>query len=102
MDVLHPAPPPAFSATSQTTRFHSTDSTATSKVIDIADISMAIGERDLLAGGRLQLTAGTRYGLIGRNGVGKSLLLRSLAFRCDPPLPKPPQSPSALYFHCHP
>lgn len=84
MDALHPAPPPNFSATSQTTRFHTTNTVAVSKLIDIADISMSIGQKDLLAGAHLQLTAGTRYGLIGRNGVGKSMLLRSLAYRCAP------------------
>lgn len=85
MDVQYPAAPAAFSATSRTTRFHTNDSTTTSKLIDIADISMAIGDKDILSGGHLQLTAGARYGLIGRNGVGKSLLLRSLAFRCGGP-----------------
>eukprot|EP00892_Ulva_mutabilis_P010285 jgi/Ulvmu1/7629/UM038_0056.1 len=88
MNTLFPAPPPNFSATSQTTRFHTADSVARSKLIDIADISMAVGQKELLTAAHLQLTAGTRYGLIGRNGVGKSMLLRSLAYRWLPGVPK--------------
>lgn len=35
--------------------------------------------RVLLMGADLMLNAGHRYGLIGRNGVGKTTLLRSLS-----------------------
>eukprot|EP00753_Platysulcus_tardus_P017914 PLAT6634.1.p1 GENE.PLAT6634.1~~PLAT6634.1.p1 ORF type:complete len:721 (+),score=296.03 PLAT6634.1:212-2164(+) len=39
------------------------------------------GGGDLLVGADLRLAYGRRYGLIGRNGIGKSTLLRALAAR---------------------
>lgn len=38
-----------------------------------------MGERILLQDAHLQLNAGVHYGLLGRNGVGKSILLKCLA-----------------------
>ena len=40
----------------------------------------------LRSGASLTLAYGRRYGLIGRNGVGKSTLLRHIALR-DVPIP---------------
>ena len=37
--------------------------------------------RTLLSGADLSLTFGRRYGLVGRNGTGKTTLLRSIASR---------------------
>ena len=37
--------------------------------------------RTLLTGADLNLTFGRRYGLVGRNGTGKTTLLRSIASR---------------------
>ena len=37
--------------------------------------------RTLLTGADLSLTFGRRYGLVGRNGTGKTTLLRSIASR---------------------
>ncbi|KUF98753.1 Chromodomain-helicase-DNA-binding protein 7 [Phytophthora nicotianae] len=43
------------------------------------DFSLAYGGKILLRNARLRLTRGHRYGLIGKNGVGKTTLMRNLA-----------------------
>jgi ABC transport system ATP-binding/permease protein len=50
-------------------------------LIALRDAHLALGERPLLDGARLTLQPGERLGLIGRNGTGKSTLLRILAGR---------------------
>ncbi|KAF0715711.1 Aste57867_3234 [Aphanomyces stellatus] len=47
-------------------------------VCDI-DFSLAYGGKILLRNARLRLTRGHRYGLVGKNGVGKTTLLRNIA-----------------------
>ncbi|KAI3632855.1 hypothetical protein MIR68_008930 [Amoeboaphelidium protococcarum] len=63
-----------ITATSQTSRFAETD-----YGIDLKGVQIAVGERILLQDAHLQLNAGVHYGLLGRNGVGKSILLKCLA-----------------------
>jgi len=48
-------------------------------LITLLDAHLALGDRPLLDGARLSLQAGDRLGLIGRNGTGKSTLLRIIA-----------------------
>lgn len=48
--------------------------------MNIKGINMSISGRDLLVDAHLKLSAGTHYGFIGRNGVGKSLLLKAIAY----------------------
>ena len=48
-------------------------------LIALRDAHLALGDRPLLDGARLTLQAGERLGLIGRNGTGKSTLLRIIA-----------------------
>ncbi|MBV9727542.1 MAG: ATP-binding cassette domain-containing protein [Gammaproteobacteria bacterium] len=48
-------------------------------LISLRDAHVAFGERPLLDGAQLTVLAGERLGLIGRNGTGKSTLLRVLA-----------------------
>ena len=50
-------------------------------LIALRDAHLALGERPLLDGARLALQPGERLGLIGRNGTGKSTLLRIIAGR---------------------
>jgi elongation factor 3 len=48
---------------------------------DVCDIefSLAYGGKILLRNARLRLTRGHRYGLIGKNGVGKTTLMRNIS-----------------------
>jgi len=48
-------------------------------LITLFDAHLALGDRPLLDGARLALQSGERVGLIGRNGTGKSTLLRIIA-----------------------
>lgn len=45
----------------------------------VTGIQLFAGKTELIANGTLQLVYGTKYGLVGRNGVGKSTLLRALS-----------------------
>jgi len=47
--------------------------------IKVENFGLAAGSRELIGSGLLALTYGTKYGLVGRNGVGKSTLLRAIA-----------------------
>uniref|UniRef100_A0AAQ5YRM2 ATP-binding cassette sub-family F member 3 n=1 Tax=Amphiprion ocellaris TaxID=80972 RepID=A0AAQ5YRM2_AMPOC len=49
--------------------------------IRIENFDVSFGERCLLQGAELSLASGRRYGLIGRNGLGKTTLLKMLASR---------------------
>ena len=74
--------------TSQQSRFHVDAVDApTSKDIDVRDLSLSIGGRDLLDHAHLRFLDGVHYVLAGRNGTGKSSLLRALAERRVPGVP---------------
>uniref|UniRef100_A0A8D0H9S5 ATP-binding cassette sub-family F member 3 n=1 Tax=Sphenodon punctatus TaxID=8508 RepID=A0A8D0H9S5_SPHPU len=47
--------------------------------VRIENFDMSFGERVLLAGADLNLAFGRRYGLVGRNGLGKTTLLKMIA-----------------------
>ncbi|XP_065890278.1 ATP-binding cassette sub-family F member 3-like [Dysidea avara] len=49
--------------------------------IKIEDFDISFGKRVLLSSANLSMTYGRRYGLVGRNGVGKSTLLRMISKR---------------------
>lgn len=49
--------------------------------VRIENFDVSFGERCLLQGAELSLSSGRRYGLIGRNGLGKTTLLKMLASR---------------------
>ncbi|XP_036409999.1 ATP-binding cassette sub-family F member 3-like [Megalops cyprinoides] len=49
--------------------------------IRIENFDVSFGERSLLQGAELSLASGRRYGLVGRNGLGKTTLLKMLASR---------------------
>lgn len=60
-------------ARAQQSRFHSAtlDPTASTE-IDLLDVDLSVGDRELLTGARIHLQEGVKYGLMGRNGTGKS------------------------------
>jgi ATPase subunit of ABC transporter with duplicated ATPase domains len=68
---------------SQQSRFH-TETLDTSREIDLKEVSVSIGERELLSGAHLRLKDGARYALVGRNGTGKSTLFTALADKLIP------------------
>ncbi|KAL4069252.1 P-loop containing nucleoside triphosphate hydrolase protein [Scleroderma citrinum] len=57
-----------------------------SKDIHLTNIDVNFGSNRILSGATLTLAYGRRYGLIGRNGIGKSTLLRHIALR-EVPIP---------------
>lgn len=52
------------------------------------DFSLAYGGKILLRNARLRLTRGHRYGLVGKNGVGKTTLMRNISTRAIDGLPE--------------
>ena len=59
--------------TSQQSRFHVDAVDApTSKDIDVKDLTLSVGGRDLLDHAHLRLVDGVHYVLAGRNGTGKT------------------------------
>ena len=78
----------AIVVTSQQSRFHVDAADApTSKDIDVKDLTLSVGGRELLDHAHLRLVEGVHYVLAGRNGTGKSSLLRALAERRVPGVP---------------
>ncbi|THG96692.1 hypothetical protein EW026_g5188 [Hermanssonia centrifuga] len=75
-------------ATSQQSRFHTETLDIASGEIDLKDVTIAVGERELLTDTRLKLKEGIRYALVGRNGTGKSTLLQALSDKLIPGLSK--------------
>lgn len=57
-----------------------------SKDIHLTNIDVSFASNRILNGATLNMAYGRRYGLIGRNGVGKSTLLRHIALR-EVPIP---------------
>ncbi|KAF9652047.1 P-loop containing nucleoside triphosphate hydrolase protein [Thelephora ganbajun] len=57
-----------------------------SKDIHLTNLEVNFASNRILSGANLTLAYGRRYGLIGRNGVGKSTLLRHIAMR-EVPIP---------------
>lgn len=49
------------------------------KDIRIENFDIAYGEKVLLKGADLTLTYGRRYGMVGRNGLGKSTMLKLIS-----------------------
>ncbi|CAF4580694.1 unnamed protein product, partial [Rotaria sp. Silwood1] len=57
------------------------DSTNKSYDVHIDNFDVSYGNKMLILGGTLDLIYGRRYGFVGRNGLGKSTLLRVIANR---------------------
>jgi len=61
-----------INAFSQVSRYHSETIDSFSKDIDLKDVNILVGDRELLVDTNLRLFQGVHYGLIGQNGIGKS------------------------------
>ena len=74
--------------TSQKSRFHADAIDAPSlKDVDNKDLTIAIGGFEILDHARLQIQNDTHYVFHGRNGLGKSTVLKALADRLIPGVP---------------
>ena len=80
---------PALTVTAQQSRFHVDleQDNATGREVVVKDLSISLGERELLSHTNLSLQPGRHYVLVGRNGVGKSTLLRAIASGTVPGIP---------------
>ena len=77
------SPTSTIQATSQQTRFNILDNT-NAKEIDLHGVNISIGKKEILSDTHLKLANGVHYILIGRNGVGKSTLLRAIGDKIIP------------------
>ncbi|KAH0017884.1 ABC transporter ATP-binding protein uup-1, partial [Aureobasidium melanogenum] len=68
-----------LNVTTQQSRFHKLKQESASTEITVKDLSITIGNHEVLSHAQLQLHPGRHYVLVGRNGVGKSTLLRAMA-----------------------
>ncbi|KAJ7600806.1 P-loop containing nucleoside triphosphate hydrolase protein [Mycena floridula] len=75
-------------ATSQTSRFHTETLSTLSTELDLKDVTISIGGTDVLVDAHLRLKAGVHYALVGRNGQGKSTLLKAIADKIIPGIPQ--------------
>lgn len=66
---------PVITATSQQSRFHAETLETTSTDLDLPGVNISVNDNELLVDAHLKLKAGTRYGLVGQNGVGKTGIL---------------------------
>jgi ATP-binding cassette subfamily F protein uup len=55
-----------------------------STVLELQDVALTVGERRLVQGLTLTVGRGERLGVIGRNGTGKTTLLRALLGELEP------------------
>ncbi|CZT15698.1 related to positive effector protein GCN20 [Ramularia collo-cygni] len=79
----------ALTITAQESRFHTDiDEDNNLKEIVVKDLSISIGNRELLSHANFQLQRGRHYVLHGRNGIGKSTLLRAIATDQIPSIPR--------------
>ncbi|KAG0375759.1 hypothetical protein BGX24_008694 [Mortierella sp. AD032] len=67
-------------ACSQQSRFYEVITETLSKEVDLQQVNINIGGQPLLQDTRLWFKSGTIYGLIGRNGTGKSTLLKAIGY----------------------
>ncbi|KAG2234311.1 hypothetical protein INT48_000761 [Thamnidium elegans] len=70
---------PELVAISQQSRFHTETLETSNKEIDLPGIQISIGQKDLLVDAHLKLKPLVKYGLVGQNGVGKSILMKCMA-----------------------
>ncbi|XP_018497622.1 ATP-binding cassette sub-family F member 3 [Galendromus occidentalis] len=62
-------------------RGQTSEASSKSRDIRIENFDISIGDKNLLLNATLSLSFGRRYGVVGRNGIGKSTLLRMISAR---------------------
>ena len=72
----------AIKASSQESRFHTEAIATRSRETDLYDVCIQVGDTEVLSDAHLRLKEGKKYGLVGRNGSGKSS--KSMRFSCIP------------------
>ncbi|KAK0544718.1 hypothetical protein OC846_005958 [Tilletia horrida] len=77
----------AITATSQETRFSIDAIEHASLELDLKLVTIAIAGRELITDAHLRVKGGVHYGLVARNGEGKSTLMRAMADGLIPGLP---------------
>ncbi|KAJ3404730.1 hypothetical protein HDV05_006927, partial [Chytridiales sp. JEL 0842] len=80
-------PEPQIIATTQTSRFHTETLVTLSNDVNMKQVTISVGQIPVLVDAHLKLFQGVHYGLIGRNGTGKSTLLKALAYNLLPGFP---------------
>lgn len=68
--------------------------------LKLEDFSVSNGGKELIQNGELMLATGRRYGLVGRNGTGKTTLLRALANKQIKGIPTNCQVEASLLTSC--
>lgn len=77
-----------LTVTAQQSRFHNdVVNEPVSKEILVKDLSISVANRELLSHAELHLQQGKHYVLVGRNGTGKSTLLKAIADGQVPGIP---------------
>ncbi|KAH6908912.1 P-loop containing nucleoside triphosphate hydrolase protein [Coprinopsis sp. MPI-PUGE-AT-0042] len=69
----------SINAYSQQSRFHRETFDANTTDLDIKGVNITVGLKDILVDAHLRLKKGVRYGMVGQNGVGKSVLMKVLS-----------------------
>ncbi|KAF9585160.1 hypothetical protein BGW38_003644 [Lunasporangiospora selenospora] len=67
-------------AYSQQSRFYEETLETLSRDVDLKQVNITIADKPLLQDTRLWFKSGTMYGLVGRNGTGKSTLLKAIGY----------------------
>ncbi|KAI9027425.1 P-loop containing nucleoside triphosphate hydrolase protein [Phycomyces nitens] len=76
----HSDAPPTIVAISQQSRFHrETRLDSVTKEIDLMQVNISVNQVELLVDAHLKIKPGVRYGLVGQNGVGKTVLMKCMA-----------------------
>ncbi|KIJ65282.1 hypothetical protein HYDPIDRAFT_111201 [Hydnomerulius pinastri MD-312] len=75
----HLSAEPLIVATSQQSRFHKETLFTLSRDIDMHTVNITVNNLDILVDAHLRLKEGVRYGLVGQNGVGKTVLMRCMS-----------------------
>ncbi len=69
------------------------------RVVELAGVSVALGNREILADVDLTVLRGERVGVVGDNGAGKSVLLRLLGGELEPDSGERKAGPSIRFGH---